>query len=371
MLVKVLYDHEFDSPFLMTYVGGSLFTILLPLEWMRKKEGQLDGLIRNEYQLENDTNSTSTASADDMMLPPSSPATHSSYQQGATTLAEPKWLPPSPLYIQKPWTTQDHMIASAKLAPLWFLANYSYYASLQYISITSSTILASTASLFTFGFAYLLKEESFHWWKLTGILLGMAGAIWTAKHDAATAGDVYLGDDDGVWTRKDILGDLLGLLSAAGWGGYVVSIRVLCPKDESLMSMPLFLGFLGLWIFVALLPFVLLQLLVDTPVGLSAAVVGALVIKGLIDNVLSDYLWARSVILTSATVANVGMGLVVPMAFFCDVVIGEPDVFNPSSVFGALFVLVGFILVNLAQKDEITKNPTPSLQSQNGHASFV
>lgn len=33
---------------------------------------------------------------------------------------------------------------------------------------------------------------------------------------------------------------------------------------------------------------------------------GLLVLKGLLDNVLSDYLWARAVLLTSPTVATCG-----------------------------------------------------------------
>merc|ERR1711957_319023 len=43
-----------------------------------------------------------------------------------------------------------------------------------------------------------------------------------------------------------------------------------------------------------------------------------LLLKGLLDNVLSDYLWARAVVLTSATVASVGVGLTIPMAFAAD-----------------------------------------------------
>ena len=36
-----------------------------------------------------------------------------------------------------------------------------------------------------------------------------------------------------------------------------------------------------------------------------------LLLKGLFDNVLSDYFWARAVVLTSATVATVGLGLTI------------------------------------------------------------
>ena len=78
---------------------------------------------------------------------------------------------------------------------------------------------------------------------------------------------------------------------------------------------------------------------------ISLTVFGLLVLKGLFDNVLSDYLWARSIVLTSATVATVGLGLTIPLAFLSDWFISD---ITPSTqgVFGALSVLIGFILVN-------------------------
>ena len=368
VLVKVLYQHDFDSPFLLTYVGGALFTIFLPLEWaMRKPTRQSDSIVHNDYQLEDATSNQ----------PPETISPNTNIQPLTSSTIEGLMAYHS-VRKKHNWTTRDHIMASAKLAPIWFLANYSYYASLQFISIRSSTVLASTASLFTFGFAFLANEESFHRGKLVGILLGMVGSIWTAQHDAAT-GDVdstsssNWNDDNAVWSKNEIWGDILGLLSAAGWGGYVVLIRVLCPQDESLMNMQLLLGYLGLWVAVALCPIAICQLLSQSPPGLSAVVLGCLIFKGLLDNVLSDYLWARSVMLTSATVANVGLGMTIPMAFLCDVAMGEPDVFSPNSVLGAFFVLVGFVLVNLAQRDELVNNPSPpaSLQAESENATFV
>ena len=109
------------------------------------------------------------------------------------------------------WTVQDHIVASAKLAPLLFVANYAFYASLQYISITYSTILASTGSLFTFLLAPWLRDENFHWWKLTGVALGILGSILTAKHDADTSGG-------GGTTNNDETSD--GWNSGATFGVY-------------------------------------------------------------------------------------------------------------------------------------------------------
>jgi len=72
-----------------------------------------------------------------------------------------------------------------------------------------------------------------------------------------------------------------------------------------------------------------------------------LILKGLLDNVLSDYLWARAVILTSATVASVGVGLTIPMAFVADWFMGNYNASQSGQVWGAILVLVGFVFVNI------------------------
>ena len=51
------------------------------------------------------------------------------------------------------------------------------------------------------------------------------------------------------------------------------------------------------------------------PLGrLTGRILGWIVLKGLFDNVLSDYLWARAVMLTTPTIATVGLGLTVPLS---------------------------------------------------------
>lgn len=53
-----------------------------------------------------------------------------------------------------------------------------------------------------------------------------------------------------------------------------------------------------------------------------------------------------------AAVATVGLGLTIPLAFGSDLVMGKPDVLTPSSIFGALTVLLGFVLVNAGNGNE-------------------
>ena len=316
ILVQYLYENQsFDSPFLLTYIGTSLFTILLPLDWLLQQYGKRSQSFPSEenerYALSEDHEN-----ADEV---------HRGHRK---------------------WTLQDHKDAAAKVAPVWFISNYAFNASLRYTSITSSTVLASTGSVFTFLFALLWRDEHFSVLKLIGVGLGMMGSILTGFHDvhgSSTRMRFLAADNDhGLW------GDALALLSAVGYGVYAVMIRVFCPKDESLMSMQQFLGFIGLYNMVDLSTIALWQSI--GPAAISALVLASLIVKGLLDNVLSDYLWARAVVLTSATVASVGLGLTIPLAFLSDVIMGRPNIFDASSILGALSLLFGFVLVNVGQK---------------------
>lgn len=306
----------------------------------------------------------------------------------------------------------DHIRMALRIGPVWFLSNYFYNTSLAYTSISSSTVLASTGSLFTFLFAVTCGDEKVNALKLAGVSLCFVGSVLTGLSDAEAAGEnegpshinaTYFdmptasldetGDEDASflvgpsqdsYNSSQLLGDLAGLISALGYGTYTVLIRTLCPKDESKMSMQLLLGYIGGINGLVLLPVAIKMVFFDScdsqddvvfpPGDMNAGVPGAsegasgsasscqrltlvvvayLLGKAFFDNVLSDYLWARAVILTSATVATVGLGLTIPLAFFSDWFMGHDDVVSLQSVAGAIAVLFGFIFVNCGEtRDE-------------------
>ena len=380
IVVQYLYhDQGFDNPLLLTYIGTSLFTVLLPLHMCYqqcccvKNDATISGL--GNYS----NVSTEDLDDDDDDLEEEEDTSDNNHNH---IIAQQPLPSEENLHHQHnhnnnnhKWTLRDHQIAAAKIAPVWFISNVAYNASLRYTSITSSTVLVNTGSLFTFLFALLMRDEHFSFWKLLGVLLGMGGCILTGLNDAASNSDdddgngngrhllarllLLRNDDDGNNAHGDdddddnlLWGDILSVISAAFYGIYAVMVRVLCPHDESLMSMQLFLGYVGLWNMLALLPVVLWQVVVSKSVTITAWVFLCLILKGLFDNVLSDYLWARAVVLTSATVATVGLGLTIPLAFVSDVVMGRHDVLNFKSVAGALAVLAGFVLVNVGQRKE-------------------
>lgn len=80
---------------------------------------------------------------------------------------------------------------------------------------------------------------------------------------------------------------------------------------------------------------------------LTFAAFGLIFVSGFFDDVISDYLWARSILLTSPTVATVGLSLTIPMAVIVDFFTTSPCTVSMSSLTGAVVVLTGFLIVSL------------------------
>lgn len=290
VVAQIVYQTDsFDSPFLLTYIGTSLFTLWLPIYQLTASYFQLAPRITNGSESNVLlTQQHETAYHDAVGTGETLPnATDShSVQQGSRTHHHPH----AGVLVdvmEEAWNDNDHLRVAIRIAPVWFIANWSYNASLWYTSITSSTVLASTSSLFTFLFAVLVKDESFSLLKLGGVLLGVSGGILTALHDASERRRLFLlqeGNDDSDDDALALLGDFLGLVSAVGYGAYAVQTRVYCPKDESLYSMQLLLGYIGLLNMVLLSPIAIYVILSSG--NLEWLIVGCVVLKGLFDNFL-------------------------------------------------------------------------------------
>jgi solute carrier family 35 protein F5 len=72
--------------------------------------------------------------------------------------------------------------------------------------------------------------------------------------------------------------------------------------------------------------------------------VKVIVIAGLFDNVLSDYLWAKAVLLTTPTAATAGLNIQVPLAAVVDSLRGKVP--SGLDMLGAIAVLLGFFGIN-------------------------
>lgn len=85
--------------------------------------------------------------------------------------------------------------------------------------------------------------------------------------------------------------------------------------------------------------------------------------SGLLDNVLSDYLWAKAILLTSTTVATAGLTIQVPLAAIVDSLTGNAP--NLMDYIGAAAVMVGFAGINVPVDDFCRSKARIELEEEN------
>lgn len=88
------------------------------------------------------------------------------------TQVDPETVLTAPTGFPSQWTI---IKAAAAVAPLWFLAQLCFNASLLLTSVSSNTILSSSSSLFTFCMSVVFLGEVFTPSKLIAVLLTVLG----------------------------------------------------------------------------------------------------------------------------------------------------------------------------------------------------
>ena len=247
--------------------------------------------------------------------------------------------------------------AGVLVAPIWFAANCTYNISMSLTSITSTTVISSSSAGFTLLLSVVWLGERLTMLKVLGVFLCMLGNVLIVfSDDSSSASNVTAaaapggsgGGDGGP--SPSFHGDMVCLLSAGLYAWYTALIRRLAPRDLSL-----FFGCLGLTTFLLFGPVVALLhgTRVEDLSTLTPAILGLLVCKGVFDNVISDYLWAAAVLLTSPSVATIGMSLTVPLAMLSDMLMPkdwlvDPMKPTPFSLLSAAAVVSGFVAINVA-----------------------
>ncbi|KAL6766447.1 hypothetical protein ACKKBG_A36035 [Auxenochlorella protothecoides x Auxenochlorella symbiontica] len=349
------------KPAVLTYIANSLFALYLPLyyfkAWLSGRAGRLAaGLPQDE---EERGRLVATRAAPERVLLDGPPGIEGGAQQRHALLVVEE---AAPAQITA-WQTFN---ASVVVAPMWYLAQFTFNASLLSTSVTSNTLISSTSVLFTYLLSVALLSERYTLRKLGCIALLILGTAGVALADE-------LASPDAAAARGSLLGDALCLLSALLYGTYTVAIRRMLGEDET-TSVLLFFGYMGSIIFVCGAALGLVALLAGAGLGtLTWPVFWAIVAKGLLDNVLSDYLWARAILLIGPTLATAGLSLQIPLAVTADALFRSPAwlrAFWPLvlTAAGGLTILVGFLAMTLvparlpAQElpvAEMTRDPSP------------
>lgn len=366
---------EGASPFIVTYICNSLFLVYLPLveigRYLEDRHGSIFFWLNRRHDavlqeskvseeailLHNDEADTISVANE---LNPDVVAEQDSVDQDRAELVLGQRGVVEGLDAKGRWTRMRVAKVSLLICPIWFLAQLTFNLSLKYTTVTSNTILSSSSSLFTFLVALVFLGEKFTWLKLIGVLLCMVGTIIVSLGDS--------GSGSNAAASNPVLGDILSLLSAAFYAAYITLIRQKLPdeddKVQGRVSMAQFLGFLGLFNLLIFFPVTLILefLKLELFNNLTGKQFGLIIGKGLLDNVVSDYLWAKAVLLTTTTVATAGLSIQVPLAAIVDSLTGNAP--HLMDYVGAVAVMAGFTGLNIPS-DALSKDKQANLQLEN------
>lgn len=244
---------------------------------------------------------------------------------------------------------------SLEFCILWFFANYSIIACLEYTTVASSTILVSTCSVFTLIFGVITGVERFTLRKLIGVLASLAGVILVSSADLSgnSSDDEHRGDFPRKSLRQIAVGDGLALLSAVLYGVYSVFMKKRIPSEDQ-VSMPLFFGLVGLINVVLLWPgFLLLSWTGIEPFELPpTGRVTLILVSNSAFSLVADLAWAYAVVMTSPLVVTVGLSMTIPLSLIGQILLNSQ---TASVVYwiGAVMVVVSFVFVSHEEKPEI------------------
>ncbi|KAK4537235.1 hypothetical protein CDCA_CDCA11G3260 [Cyanidium caldarium] len=309
-------DNHYDKPYLLTSVSQSLFVLyLLPAASRRCRERLTGGAL---------------ASAEPAAThpPPSDKGSAAALAEGAVPTTPPG------RGAAAVTSVPNARRAALYIAPLWFASNYSFNLSLTWTSVASSSSLSALSCLFALIVGALVGVELFTRIKLAAVLCTIGGAVLISTMDALRRG------------TNTFAGDALCVGSALLYALQTALIKSMLGADELADTMA-FLGWLGVFSMLLSWPgLLILQLtsleIFQLPDNRTAALI---VLNGLIGTVLSDYLWARSVLLTSPLIASLALSLTIPLSALADMLFRHAR-FTWQYALGLFAMTAGFILAS-------------------------
>lgn len=257
---------------------------------------------------------------------------------------------PHDVSAQEGITLWETMKISLEFSLLWFLANYFAAACLEYTTVASSTILASTSSIWTLFAGSLLRVERFTVRKFIGVCASLAGVVLISTVDISGETDENRGSFPHKTPRQLAIGDTMAFVSAVLYGFYAVLMKKRMG-DESKVNMPLFFGFVGA-INVALLWPVMFVLHVTSVEKFAFPPTTSILVIVLVNSassLVSDFCWAYSMLLTSPLILTVGLTLTIPLTLVSQIVLNK-QYSSPLYWVGAAIMVISFVFINHEDK---------------------
>ncbi|KAH7880600.1 uncharacterized protein C8R40DRAFT_1080972 [Lentinula edodes] len=330
-----LFQDGYEKAFLVTYLNTSAFSLyLLPFliksflpkittTWRFRKTARYDSgqyePLHSEDVYADDDNSVETYL----------------HERGPSESSE---LPP--------FTVRETADLAFIFCFIWFAANWTLNASLDYTSVASATILSSTSGFFTLGLGRIFRVETLTLAKIGAVSTSFVGVLLVALSDSSQTTSESDNLVSTSTSTRHALGDSLALFSAVFYALYVILLKVRI-RSESRIDMKMFFGFVGLFNIILCWPIgVILHLtgIERFELPTSERAVGALLVNMAI-TWSSDYLYVLAMLKTTPLVVTIGLSLTIPLAVLGDFFLSNP-VRSPVLA-GALLVLMSFVVVGV------------------------
>ncbi|THH07613.1 hypothetical protein EW145_g3249 [Phellinidium pouzarii] len=260
----------------------------------------------------------------------------------------------------EPLTTRQTAKLALAFCLIWFAANWSVNASLEFTSVASSTILSSTSGFFTLVMGRVFKVETMSLVKIIAVTTSFLGVVLVSVSDSASAIPHDPAADVPGFLRhslqaSSILGDFLALLSALCYALYVILLKVKI-KEESRIDMQLFFGFVGLFNILMLWPIgLILHLTGVEPLTIPpSGKAWTAVLINMFITVSSDYIYVIAMLKTTPLLVTIGLSLTIPIAIVGDYFLKIPTA--PKAIFGAVLVLGAFALIGVENGKNAANN---------------
>ncbi|KAF5377454.1 hypothetical protein D9615_005305 [Tricholomella constricta] len=317
-----IFKGGFDKPFLVTYLNTSAFSLYL-LPFLAK---------RGWSQWTRTDRSRTHVGYDPLGTVPELVVGHPVEDEPQSSFVK---------HCLSPLTIRETIDLAFVFCFLWFIANWSVNASLNYTSVASATILSSMSGLFTLAIGRIFLVEALTAAKVLAVLASFGGVILVSLSDSSSSPQPVQGQ-----AEQPLLGDMLALISAVVYALYVILLKVRI-HTESRIDMQLFFGFVGLfnvltcWIIGVVLHITGIERF-ELPT--TRAAIGAILLNMFI-TLTSDYLYVLAMLKTTPLVVTIGLSLTIPLAVVGDFLLGKTT--RGLVLVGALLVIASFVVVGL------------------------
>lgn len=350
-LINIIFeDDSYRKPFFITYINTASFIFyLIPTfsNVIRKYIKDRKWSIRKELILEEEGETENVASSDD--------SNHSNNIQNnneptVETSLLPRYSVSNTVNIRL--SLKDTVKLSAQFCILWFLANFATNASLAYTSVASQTMLSSTSSFFTLFIGALGNVETVTTSKLFGSILSFLGIALVTQSDSFQGHlpikpvDVNFGEPtDDLSSWNSLIGNSLAIAGAMFYGIYSTLLKIKV-RDENMINMKFFFGFVGLFTLLFMWPslIILHYMRWERFVIPTNPKVIFIILLNMSITFVSDYFWAKAMLLTTPLTVTVGLSITIPVAMFGDILFKHKTMpleylLGGSLILGSFFII--------------------------------